>query len=169
MTLFRLDPRLASDTAVIGDWMLSRVLLMNDSRYPWLILVPRRANMTEIFDLEQPDRAALINEIAKASARLKTWAHADKINVGALGNVVSQLHVHIVARKKDDARFMACPPRWRDGRRMGAKGKGRKRRGAKGSGRKGHGPKEGGSRTAGASNGRGPQTASARSWRTGHP
>lgn len=102
MTLFRLDPRLASDTAVIGDWMLSRVLLMNDSRYPWLILVPRRANMTEIFDLEQPDRAALINEVAKASARLKTWAHADKINVGALGNVVSQLHVHVVARKRDD-------------------------------------------------------------------
>jgi diadenosine tetraphosphate (Ap4A) HIT family hydrolase len=100
--LFRLDPRLAADTAVVTDWPLCRVLVMNDSRYPWLILVPRRANMIEIFDLEQGDRAELIDEIAKASARLKTWAHADKINVGALGNVVPQLHIHIVARKRDD-------------------------------------------------------------------
>jgi diadenosine tetraphosphate (Ap4A) HIT family hydrolase len=102
MSLFRLDPHLTADTAVICDWPLSRVLLMNDSRYPWLILVPRRANLLEIFDLEQTDRATLIDEIARASARLKTWAHADKINVGVLGNVVAQLHVHIVARKKSD-------------------------------------------------------------------
>jgi diadenosine tetraphosphate (Ap4A) HIT family hydrolase len=102
MTLFRIDPRLSADTAVVVDWPLCRVLLMNDSRYPWLILVPRRPNMIEIFDLEQTDRSELIDEVAKASARLKTWAHADQINVGALGNVVPQLHVHIVARKKDD-------------------------------------------------------------------
>jgi diadenosine tetraphosphate (Ap4A) HIT family hydrolase len=110
MVLFRLDPRLTADTAVIADWPLCRVLLMNDARYPWLILVPRRANMIEVFDLEQGDRAELIDEIAKASARLKTWAHADKINVGALGNVVAQLHVHIVARKKNDPAGAA--PMW---------------------------------------------------------
>jgi diadenosine tetraphosphate (Ap4A) HIT family hydrolase len=108
--LFRIDPRLSADTAVIADWPLCRVLLMNDNRFPWLILVPRRPNMTEIFDLEQADRAELIDEVAKASARLKTWAHADKINVGALGNVVPQLHVHIVARKRDDA--AGAGPAW---------------------------------------------------------
>jgi diadenosine tetraphosphate (Ap4A) HIT family hydrolase len=99
---FDLDPRLAADTAFVADWELSRVLLMNDSRYPWLILVPRRAAAVEMFDLAPTDRATLIEEIARAAERLKAWSKADKMNVAALGNVVRQLHVHVVARSPGD-------------------------------------------------------------------
>ena len=102
MSAFELDPRLAADTVFIADWQLSRVLLMNDSRYPWMILIPRRPGAVEVFDLAATDRATLIEEIALACDRLKTWASADKINVGALGNIVRQLHVHVVARRAGD-------------------------------------------------------------------
>ena len=107
---FTLDPRLAADTVFVADWDLSRVLLMNDSRYPWLILVPRRAGLVEVFDLALTDRATLMEEIARASERLKVWSNADKMNVGALGNVVRQLHVHVVARRPNDAAGLA--PMW---------------------------------------------------------
>ena len=104
---FVLHPRLMADTAVIVDWSLSRVLLMNDKRFPWIVLVPRRPNVVEFFDLDETSRAQLTNEIARAGERLKGWARthggADKINVGMIGNLVPQLHVHVVARKKGDA------------------------------------------------------------------
>ena len=100
---FELDPRLAADTAFVADWPLCRVLVMNDSRYPWLVLVPRRPGLVEIHDLSAADRATLIEEIARATDRLKSWAKADKMNVGALGNIVRQLHVHVVARRPGDA------------------------------------------------------------------
>jgi diadenosine tetraphosphate (Ap4A) HIT family hydrolase len=104
---FVLHPRLMADTAVIVDWSLSRVLLMNDKRFPWVVLVPRRPNATELFDLDEPSRAVLTNEIARAAERLKNWARshggADKINVGTIGNLVPQLHVHVVSRRKGDA------------------------------------------------------------------
>jgi diadenosine tetraphosphate (Ap4A) HIT family hydrolase len=100
---FSLHPRLAADTAFVADWDLSRVLVMNDCRYPWLILVPRRDGVTEVFDLEPSDRAVMIEEIARAGAALKRLTGATKLNVGALGNVVSQLHVHLVARNPGDA------------------------------------------------------------------
>jgi diadenosine tetraphosphate (Ap4A) HIT family hydrolase len=80
---------------------LSHVLSINDADYPWLILVPRRAGITEIADLGD-DAALLMREIVQASRLLKDVTCCDKINVGAIGNVVPQLHVHIVARRKDD-------------------------------------------------------------------
>jgi diadenosine tetraphosphate (Ap4A) HIT family hydrolase len=92
--------RLAGDTFPIADWKLSRVLLMNDRRYPWIVLVPRRAGAIELFDLPETDRIVLMEEIADASTRLK--GDAAKINVGALGNLVPQLHVHVVARSQGD-------------------------------------------------------------------
>ena len=100
---FSLDPRLAADTFPVGDLALCRVLLMNDSRFPWLILVPRRADLSEIFDLAASERAVLIEEAARAAEKLKALAGADKINIGALGNAVAQLHVHLVARRAGDA------------------------------------------------------------------
>ena len=109
MSDFTLHPRLAADTAFIGDWPLSQILLMNDSRFPWLILVPRRASLTELFDLDREGQSMLIGEIAAASQRLKTWAKADKINVAALGNQVPQLHVHVIARRIGDSAWPNPP------------------------------------------------------------
>ena len=104
MTAFTLHERLANDCAVVGDLPLCRVLLMDDCRFPWAILVPRRAGAVEIHDLPPADRAILIEEIAEAGRALKKVASAEKMNVGALGNVVPQLHVHIVGRSAmDDA------------------------------------------------------------------
>jgi diadenosine tetraphosphate (Ap4A) HIT family hydrolase len=103
MSGFVLHPRLAADTAFIADWPLSRVLLMNDARFPWLILVPRRVDATELHDLDPQDRNELIGEISRASATLKAATAAAKINVGALGNLVPQLHVHVVARNPGDS------------------------------------------------------------------
>ena len=99
---FALDPRLAGDTLPLGDLKLSRALLMNDARYPWLILVPRRPNLSEIVELAAQDRAALMDEIAAASALLRALPHVDKLNVGALGNIVKQLHVHVLGRTVGD-------------------------------------------------------------------
>jgi diadenosine tetraphosphate (Ap4A) HIT family hydrolase len=101
-TGWSLHPQLAADTVPAGDLPLSRLLASKDATYPWLILVPRRANVSEIIDLPEPDRAQLIAEIALVSAALKQMTACDKLNVAALGNVVAQLHVHIVARRKDD-------------------------------------------------------------------
>ena len=98
---FALDPRLATDTYLIGDLSLSRVLLMNDARYDWLILVPRRAGLTELIDLTREERTTLMEEIAVAGGALRQ-ADVTKINVGALGNIVRQLHVHVVARREGD-------------------------------------------------------------------
>ena len=99
---FALDRRLAADTLPIGDLALSRALLMDDARYPWLILVPRRVGLSEIVDLTAEDRAVLIEEIAAASAFVRALPRVDKLNVGALGNVVRQLHVHVVGRAIGD-------------------------------------------------------------------
>lgn len=99
---FSLHPRLSQDADFVGDWPLCRVLLMNDSRWPWLVLVPRLANAVELTDLDPAERALLIEETAQAAEWLKAYAHADKINVGALGNIVRQLHVHVVARHAGD-------------------------------------------------------------------
>ena len=99
---FALDQRLARDALVVGDMALSRVLLMNDARWPWLILVPRREGLVELTDLDAADRALLIEEAAGAALFLKACGEADKINFGALGNVVRQFHLHIVARAIGD-------------------------------------------------------------------
>ncbi|MGQ4274755.1 HIT domain-containing protein [Terrihabitans sp. B22-R8] len=99
---FRLHPRLEADTARVCDLALSRVLLMNDARFPWLILVPRRPDLVEIVDLAHTERMLLMDEIASASRALRAVAPCDKLNVGALGNLVPQLHVHVVSRVEGD-------------------------------------------------------------------
>ena len=103
MEMFTLNPQLAADTVPVADWALSRVLLMNDARFPWLILVPRRAGLSELFDLKHAERMVLAEELNRASVGLKTLTKARKINVGALGNMVPQLHIHVVARTESDA------------------------------------------------------------------
>ena len=96
-----LHPQLQADTSTIGDLPLSRVLAIDDADYPWLVVVPRRAGAVELADLGG-DTAILMVEIVQVSALLKNVTHCDKINVGAIGNVVPQLHVHIVARRRND-------------------------------------------------------------------
>ena len=97
-----LHPQLRADTVPVCDLALSRVLAMNDANFPWLILVPRRVGVSEIFDLGA-EQAILLDEVSLASRALKEVTQCDKLNVAAIGNVVPQLHVHIVARRKDDA------------------------------------------------------------------
>src|SRR3546814_7419022 len=99
---FVLHERLAADTAALADWPLCRVLLMNDQSWPWLILVPRRPDLKEIHDLDRDARAQLTEEICRASRALQTSFAPDQINVGALGNLVPQLHVHVIARFTTD-------------------------------------------------------------------
>jgi diadenosine tetraphosphate (Ap4A) HIT family hydrolase len=100
---FTLDPQLEADTHPLGRFALSRVLLMDDARYPWLILVPEREGMAEIIDLPEADRMQLMREAAAASEALKAVFGPDKLNVAALGNRVRQLHVHVLARFQSDA------------------------------------------------------------------
>ena len=114
MEVFTLHDRLKADTVFVADWGLSRVLLMDDARYPWLILVPRRAGLVELHDLKHAERLVLIEEIARASSALKTLTGAAKINAGALGNLVFQLHIHIVARNPGDAAWPG--PVWGQGK-----------------------------------------------------
>lgn len=106
MSGFILDERLANDTVFIVDLPLSRALLMKDRRFPWIVLVPRRAEpAVEVFDLDPEERAQLIEETATLARALKKVTGATKINVGALGNIVSQFHMHVVARREDDDAF----------------------------------------------------------------
>jgi diadenosine tetraphosphate (Ap4A) HIT family hydrolase len=96
-----LHPQLQRDTVAVGDLALSRVLAMNNSEYPWLILVPRRVGVSEVIDLGA-EEAQMMIEIARTSRALKDATGCDKLNIASIGNVVPQLHVHIVARRKDD-------------------------------------------------------------------
>jgi diadenosine tetraphosphate (Ap4A) HIT family hydrolase len=98
-----LHPQIARDTVPLGDLALSRVLAMDDANYPWLVLVPRRPDVVEIIDLDDAARAELMTEIARVCTALKAHTDCDKLNVAAIGNVVPQLHVHLVARRKDDS------------------------------------------------------------------
>jgi diadenosine tetraphosphate (Ap4A) HIT family hydrolase len=99
---FELHPVLARDTCDVARLPLCRVLLMKDRRFPWLILVPERPDVREIRDLPPADRAELIEEIAQASDVLTGLFRPEKLNVGALGNLVPQLHIHVVARATTD-------------------------------------------------------------------
>jgi diadenosine tetraphosphate (Ap4A) HIT family hydrolase len=99
---FLLHPRLEVDTAFIVDWALCHVLLMNDARYPWLILVPRRADVTEITDLTAAERTLLMQEMARAGEAVRALPGIAKLNIGALGNLVPQLHIHVVGRRPGD-------------------------------------------------------------------
>jgi diadenosine tetraphosphate (Ap4A) HIT family hydrolase len=97
-----LHPQLQQDTEAIGDLPLSRLLVSNDANYPWLLLVPRRPGAREIIDLDEKDQSQLMIEITHTSRALKNVTACHKLNVAAIGNVVPQLHVHIVARRRDD-------------------------------------------------------------------
>jgi diadenosine tetraphosphate (Ap4A) HIT family hydrolase len=98
-----LHSQLQRDTVPIGDLPLCRVLLINDANYPWILLVPRRPEVSEISDLSYVEQAQLMSEITEASRSLKALTQCDKINVAALGNAVPQLHVHVIARFRGDA------------------------------------------------------------------
>jgi diadenosine tetraphosphate (Ap4A) HIT family hydrolase len=100
--VWQLHPQLAQDTAAIGDLPLSRLLVSNDANYPWLLLVPRRVGAGEIIDLGEADQSQLLIEIASVSRALKDLTVCHKLNIAAIGNLVPQLHVHIVARRRDD-------------------------------------------------------------------
>lgn len=108
--MFALDQRLQQDTLVIGDFPLCRLLLSNDSNYPWFILVPRINRISEVFHLDVADQQKLWEETTGLAQLLNDGLGADKMNIGALGNVVSQLHVHVIVRKRDDAAWPA--PVW---------------------------------------------------------
>ena len=97
-----LHPQLAKDTIDIGDLPLSRVLVIKDANYPWLLLVPRREGAVEIIDLDEVAQAQLMTEITRVSRAVKEITKCDKLNVAALGNIVPQLHIHIVARRTGD-------------------------------------------------------------------
>jgi diadenosine tetraphosphate (Ap4A) HIT family hydrolase len=114
-TAFTLDPRLETDTLPVGDLPLSSVLLMDDARFPWLILVPRRPAVSEITDLTEEDAQLLVSEIRLATRVMLDLSKPDKVNVGALGNVVPQLHVHVVGRFRSDPAWPG--PVWGQGTR----------------------------------------------------
>lgn len=102
--LFKLDERLSSSSFKITDLALCEVRLKNNKNYPWLILIPRVENtFTEIFELDRDQQNNLMNEMTIVSRCLKKQFRPDKINIGSLGNIVSQLHIHVIARFKQDA------------------------------------------------------------------
>ena len=103
MPEFQLDQRLEADTHHVAELKLCRLLLMNDQRFPWLILVPRRAGARELIDLLPGDQQQLWQEIAAVSRLLQSEFKPDKLNIAMLGNRVPQLHVHIIARFEKDA------------------------------------------------------------------
>ena len=108
--MFELDPRIAEDTVPLGALPLSRLRLHLDARYPWVLLVPARPGATELHRLAPADRAALSEETAAVAAAMESALGADKMNVAALGNLVPQLHVHVIARYAHDDAWPA--PIW---------------------------------------------------------
>lgn len=114
--MFELDYRLQNDCVEVGSLMVSRILLMKDANYPWLILVPQREGISEIYQLDVDDQEQLIWESSFVAERLMATYNGDKMNIAALGNVVPQLHIHHVMRKQDDAAWPnpvwgAVPPK----------------------------------------------------------
>jgi len=113
---FALDPRLAAETHRVGDLELSRVLLFDDARFPWLVLVPRQPGLRDLIDLAHDDQHQLLDEINRCAHVLHALDKPDKLNVAALGNVVAQLHVHVIARYANDAAWPR--PVWNVGERV---------------------------------------------------
>lgn len=108
--MFVLDSRLQQDTVWVGDYPLCSLLLMNDAQYPWFILVPRREDVSELFQLDGADQLQLWQETNGLAEVLKDCFAADKMNVATLGNVVSQLHMHVIVRRREDVAWPA--PVW---------------------------------------------------------
>lgn len=108
--MFELHPRLRQDCIQLGGFALCRLLLMNDSHYPWFILVPERCGVTEIFQLDEADQQQLLKESSTLAQALYAGFRPDKLNIAAIGNLVPQLHLHHVVRYKDDIAWPA--PVW---------------------------------------------------------
>lgn len=108
--MFQLHARLQQDTLPVGDLPLCRLLLMNDARYPWCILVPKREEVSEVFQLEEADQRLLWYEATQLAEVLKDAFAGEKMNIAALGNQVEQLHVHVIVRKRTDDAWPA--PVW---------------------------------------------------------
>lgn len=107
MTVFQPDPAFEAGSVFAADWPLCQVRLQDDARFPWLILLPRVAGLTEIEDMDAGRRAVLTEEVVRAGRLVRRLGVAqartvDKLNVAALGNVTAQLHVHVVGRRRDD-------------------------------------------------------------------
>ena len=103
--MFVLNSRLAADTFLVCDLKISRLLLMNDANYFWFILVPRKADLVELTDLSFEEQIEVLREINLVAKILKTDFAAEKLNIAALGNVVKQLHIHVIGRFENDAAF----------------------------------------------------------------
>ena len=110
---FVLDPRLAADSILVSDGPLSQLRLVDDARFPWLLLVPRVPGAVEWVDLDGGHQRLLLAELNQAAAALRAACPVDKLNVGALGNIVRQLHVHIVGRREGDVAWPG--PVWGSG------------------------------------------------------
>lgn len=113
MSGFVLDPRLERDSLWLADGPLSQIRLMDDARFPWLVLVPRVPDAVEWIDLPGDAQRLLLAEIHQCGHWLRAHATCEKINIGALGNIVRQLHVHVVARRSEDAAWPG--PVWGSG------------------------------------------------------
>ena len=107
---FQLHPRLQQDCVEIGRFDLCRLLMMNDSQYPWFILVPQKTYLQEIYQLGKADRALLMEESSYLAENLAVLYEADKMNIAAIGNLVPQLHIHHIARYQTDKAWPA--PIW---------------------------------------------------------
>jgi diadenosine tetraphosphate (Ap4A) HIT family hydrolase len=103
MPEFAVDPRIRADSVEVADLALCHVRLMDDARFPWLLLLPRRAGLTELTDLAPADLAIAMEEVRLAAGALKAVLPYAKLNVAAIGNVVSQLHIHVIGRSPGDA------------------------------------------------------------------
>jgi len=114
---FSLHAQLQADCHPVGDLALSRALLLDDSRYPWVILVPRRPGVREIYQLAAGDRVALLEESCRVGEFMMQAFGGDKLNLGALGNLVPQLHLHHVVRYRDDPAWPG--PVWGHSPRIG--------------------------------------------------
>ena len=103
MSHFTIDPRLAADSHLLANGPLSQLRLIDDQRFAWLLLVPRVDGASELIDLADATQQLLLAEIGEASRALREAVTCDKLNIGALGNIVDQLHVHVLARRRGDA------------------------------------------------------------------
>ncbi|HSP58066.1 MAG TPA: HIT family protein [Halomonas sp.] len=110
---FQPDARLAADSHALAELPLCQVRLMNDSRFPWLVLLPRRPGVSEVFDLEEDEQQQLWREATAVGRTLKDSFNGDKLNIATLGNMVAQLHVHVIVRHRGDAAWPA--PVWGHG------------------------------------------------------
>jgi diadenosine tetraphosphate (Ap4A) HIT family hydrolase len=126
MSQFQLDPRLEADSHLVATGLLSELRLMDDARFDWLVLVPRVHGASELIDLDAPSQAILLREINQCCQLLQAFTPCDKLNVGALGNIVRQLHVHVLARLETDAAWPG--PAWGAGIRQPLSADARERR-----------------------------------------